>query len=164
MSNERWKGLRFGKCRRLIVNGLAGLLGLVCFGTTGAYTQGLPALFDAPWRGFDTGVFPDGFAPKTIAAGDIDGDGDSDVVAGNWFFAGSGISVLKNQGDGSYRLAARYSVPYNSHVEDVALVDFDGDGDLDVIGTVGPEFGGGNNASDVGLVKSQTGRSIGGAQ
>jgi hypothetical protein len=102
---------------------------------------GAPPILDAPWRGYDTGVFPAGFAPKSILTGDLDGDGDADVVVGNWYFAGAGISVLKNLGDGSYDLPVRYAVPYNRDVNDVGLLDIDGDGDLDVVASYADIFG-----------------------
>jgi hypothetical protein len=101
-----------------------------------ASAQALPPMFEAPWRGFDTGAFPDGFAPASIASGDLDGDGDRDVVVGYAFFAGAGIGMLKNRGDGTYELPVRYTIDYNRAVEQVALADIDGDGDLDVIGAV----------------------------
>src|SRR5262249_60001675 len=32
--------------------------------------------FDAPWRGYGTGYFPNGFGPHSLALGDLDCDGD----------------------------------------------------------------------------------------
>src|ERR1700745_1435512 len=60
-----------------------------------AFVQGL---FQAPWRGFDTGVFGSGFGPTSFALGDLDGDGDVDILVGDSFFGSPGISVLKNNG------------------------------------------------------------------
>jgi hypothetical protein len=111
-------------------------IGLLVAATTAANAQAVPPLFAAPWRGFDTGAFPDGFGPASIASGDLDGDGDADVVVGYSFFAGAGIGVLKNRGDGSYDAPVRYTITYNRSVEQVALADIDGDGDLDAIGAV----------------------------
>ncbi len=40
-----------------------------------------PPLLDSAWRGYDTGIFANLFGPQCLAAGDIDGDGDIDVVS-----------------------------------------------------------------------------------
>src|SRR5262249_60148041 len=64
-----------------------------------AFAQGL---FQAPWRGFDTGIFGQGFGPQSFALGDADGDGDVDILVGDSFFGSSGISVLKKNGDQTF--------------------------------------------------------------
>src|SRR5262252_1281482 len=89
------------------------------------FVQGL---FQAPWRGFDTGIFSQGFGPGSFALGDVDGDGDVDIVVGNSFFGSPGISVLKNNGDQTFAAPVYYSTPLNEVVGDVALSDFDEDG------------------------------------
>jgi len=44
-------------------------------------------IFDAPWCGFDTGTFPNsGFAPASFAVGDLDSDGDKDILVGDSHF------------------------------------------------------------------------------
>ena len=67
------------------------------------FVQGL---FQAPWRGFDTGIFGQCFGPQSFALGDVDGDGDVDILVGDSFFGSPGISVLKNNGDQTF--AAHY--------------------------------------------------------
>lgn len=64
--------------------------------------QSLPQIFDAPWRGFDTGTINEVFGPSSFAVGDLDGDGDIDAVAGNRQSNRRGLSVLKNRGGGTY--------------------------------------------------------------
>jgi hypothetical protein len=91
---------------------------------------------DAPWRAFVTGSFPQGFIPNSLAAGDLDGDGDMDVLVGQSFFGGPGVSVLKNLGDGTYSLPVYYALAQDRSVGEVALGDFDGDGDLDAFATI----------------------------
>ena len=81
----------------------------------------MQGLFQAPWRGFDTGVFGQGFGPASFAGGDLDGDGDLDILVGDSFFSSPGISVLKNNGDQSFAEPVYYPVPRNEVVGEVAL-------------------------------------------
>jgi len=97
-------------------------------------------LFEAPWRGFDTGIFGEGFGPRSFAIGDLDGDGDADILVGDSFFGFPGISVLKNNGDQTFATPVYYAVPQNEVVGEVALADFDFDGDLDAFATIRGDF------------------------
>ena len=75
----------------------------------------------------------------TLTSGDLDGDGDNDIVAG---LGGGGFLLVENTGSAtspSFTLAA--SNPFStfalgSYVAP-ALVDLDGDGDLDLVATSG---------------------------
>jgi hypothetical protein len=97
-------------------------------------------LFEAPWRGFDTGIFGQGFGPQSFALGDLDGDGDLDILVGQSFFGSPGVSVLKNNGDQTFSAPVYYSTPLNEVVGEVALSDFDSDGDLDAFATIRGDF------------------------
>ena len=101
------------------------------------FVQGL---LEAPWRGFDTGVFGQGFGPQSFAIGDLDGDGDVDVLVGDSFFGSPGVSVLKNNGDQTFTAPVYYSAPINEVIGEVALSDFDFDGDLDAFATIRGDF------------------------
>jgi hypothetical protein len=101
------------------------------------FVQGL---FEAPWRGFDTGIFGQGFGPRSFALGDLDGDGDVDILIGDSFFGSPGVSVLKNNGDQTFAAPVYYPVPLNEVVGEVALSDFDSDGDLDAFATIRGDF------------------------
>ncbi len=88
-------------------------------------------------------------AARAIASGDIDHDGDLDLVTSDYGSVGSGtsFSVLRNQGDGTF-------APYQDHASGasgpfgLALDDFDGDGWLDVVTTnLGSPAGNGTTVS-----------------
>jgi hypothetical protein len=129
-------------CRVLSIALSFGLL-FIC--APGAYPQGALQFFDAPWRGFDTGFYVstmpvEGFLPRSVAVGDMDGDGDADALVGNGFGSavtpsGSGVSVLKNLGGNTFSLPQIYTLPAHQVVDEVALADIDADGDLDALAT-----------------------------
>ena len=70
-----------------------------------------------------------GSAPWGVAAGDLDGDGDNDLVSAN--SNSSSVSVLKNDGLGSFGSKTDYST--GAGPISVALADVDLDGDLDIV-------------------------------
>ena len=89
----------------------------------------------------DNGVFQviqtinEGFEPRDIALGDMDHDGDLDIVAGNEGDSDTRSSgedkVYLNDGKGNFTLSATFGSP-NDNTFSVALGDVDQDGDLDI--------------------------------
>ncbi|MCB9727143.1 MAG: VCBS repeat-containing protein [Deltaproteobacteria bacterium] len=86
---------------------------------------------------FDRAQFPVSFDPRSVALGDLDGDGDLDAVSAN---AGAAtISVLLGNGEGLLAPAPGIVSPRRdfdvgaTSPRDVALADMDGDGQLDFV-------------------------------
>jgi len=70
-----------------------------------------------------------GIQPYSLTAGDIDGDGDFDLLTAN---GGSAtVSVLRNSGSGSF--TAGTAVSAGNSPRTVVAADVDGDGDLDLL-------------------------------
>ncbi len=74
------------------------------------------------------GDYPAGTRPETLAAGDVDGDGDIDAIVSNR--QGEMITLLRNNGFGGFVGSA---VPCGQDPRLVHLADLDGDGDLDAL-------------------------------
>jgi hypothetical protein len=70
-----------------------------------------------------------GSNPIAIAIGDLNGDSNPDIVAAN--AANNTVSVLFNNGDGSFQSAINYAV--GNSPQAVVLGDFDSDGHLDIV-------------------------------
>jgi hypothetical protein len=70
-----------------------------------------------------------GSAPQSVTVGDVDGDGDLDLLAAN---SGSGtVSVRLNNGSGTFSGSSNPAV--GSGPQSVTVGDVDGDGDLDLL-------------------------------
>lgn len=84
-------------------------------------------------------------ASMGVDAGDVDGDGDLDLVRGNVGFAGLDRTdqLLLNDGAGRFREADGAFPFVADETLDVVLVDLDGDGDLDVLRAASRLEGGG---------------------
>lgn len=65
---------------------------------------------------------------RGVVAGDLDGDGDTDIFAVN---PGDGLSLLLNRGDGTFVVQDEGLGPLAWHVAGTGG-DYDGDGDLDI--------------------------------
>ena len=69
-----------------------------------------------------------GARPLSVAIGDLDGDGKADLAVAN--FGSNTVSVLRNQGDGTFAAQVGYAV--GDSPRSVALRDLDGDGKADL--------------------------------
>ncbi len=88
--------------------------------------QGAEPSFAAPSPQF---TFPVGAQPRAVASADIDADGDPDLAVANG--VGGTVSILLNNGAGSFTAAPTISAPDSPR--GVVLSDFDADGLPDLI-------------------------------
>lgn len=77
-----------------------------------------------------------GSMPAGLATGDLDGDGNVDIVSAN--VLSQDVSVLLGRGDGTFAAQVRY--PAGGQARSVAIGDVDKDGDLDL--AIGLQSGG----------------------
>jgi uncharacterized membrane protein len=86
----------------------------------------------APWAGnayFHAGQSWNDTDNRGIALGDLDGDGDLDLVTSN---CGGQIYVFQNKGNANFAEIQQIILPHPTCISDVELGDLDSDGDLDV--------------------------------
>ena len=70
--------------------------------------------------------------PRVVRTGDVDGDGDADLVIGSRrSISGSKVSVLLNQGAGEFTSPMEFAA--GEDLYSLVLDDLDGDGHLDVV-------------------------------
>ncbi|MBI5364141.1 MAG: VCBS repeat-containing protein [Planctomycetes bacterium] len=97
-------------------------------------------------NGLDYAALPEtfgtGVSPNTIVAGDLDQDGRLDLVVGNAAQTGplGPIGIYRGHGDGTFDAPSIYYA-INDPIA-IALVDVDGDTDLDVVASVDSPFAG----------------------
>jgi len=82
---------------------------------------------------FHTAVnYTAGLAPRSVAVGDLNGDGKPDMAVANWGFPNVGsVSLLLGRGDGTFQDAVNYRSGDRTY--SVAVADFNGDGKLDLV-------------------------------
>ncbi len=71
---------------------------------------------------------PTGFAPRSVALGDVNGDGRPDIAVAN--YDSNTLSVLVNSGTGTFAPKVDYATESPSSV---AVGDMDGDGKVDLV-------------------------------
>ncbi|MFH1620456.1 MAG: FG-GAP-like repeat-containing protein, partial [Patescibacteria group bacterium] len=69
-----------------------------------------------------------GSNPRAVFAVDLDKDGDSDLATAN--YSSNSVSILVNNGDGTFATAVNYAV--GNRPATVFAADLDGDGDNDL--------------------------------
>ena len=80
-------------------------------------------------------AYASGLVPQAVATGDVNGDGNLDLVVANDGYGNiaGDVSVLLGNGNGTFSPAVHYSAGVNPF--SIALGDFNGDGKLDIVVT-----------------------------
>ena len=71
-----------------------------------------------------------GYKPHSVFCADLDGDTDLDLAVANMYISSSNVSILKNNGDGTFASAVNYVAGSGPH--SVFCADLDNDNDLDL--------------------------------
>lgn len=101
--------------------------------------------FVTPWVTFNTSLSsPSSGSPVALAIGDVDGDGDLDVVAPR-AYANGGFVLLRNEGGG--RFGAPQTYAGTGRATGIVMADFNADGRLDVALTDSDALTTGNTVS-----------------
>jgi len=74
------------------------------------------------------GIYPVGSYPSSVFVADLDGDGDPDLAVTNEY--SNSVSILKNNGDGTFNSSVDYGT--GNQPRSIFAADFDGDGDQDL--------------------------------
>ncbi len=72
-----------------------------------------------------------GFSSDTVEVGDLDGDGDRDLVVSRSDTASPSLQVLLGAGDGTFGAAVK--IPSSQRAASIAIADLDGDGLVDLV-------------------------------
>lgn len=88
-----------------------------------------PRVFDAPWIGYETAVYPEGISPWTSVTADFNADGRPDLATVSWTGT-PWLSILMNDGEAGFLSPATYPIPAESL--GVVAGDFDRDNDIDL--------------------------------
>lgn len=119
-----------------------GVLDVIAGGQTPSYSFRLFELMGKPGGGFDPVVqIPTEFGPQDIGIGDLNGDGIPDLAIAHCC-GDTSLGFYKGVGDGTF--SAETFLPMISSPNILKLIDYDGDGRLDVV--VGAQGSGANGA------------------
>src|SRR5437867_610491 len=111
------------KCRSMRASIIAAIPLTLLLGTFHPDTAAAGPLFAAPFLSFDTGSYP-----RSVAIGDLNGDGKPDLAVAN--YSSSTVSVLLGNGDGTFGPKSDYRTGF--YPQSVAIEDLNGDGRPDL--------------------------------
>ncbi|MBT8485284.1 MAG: hypothetical protein KJO43_06875 [Phycisphaerae bacterium] len=105
----------------LVVGGLGGDVAGVFFQIPGGFSEVV--------------LIPVGVDPADVTTGDVDGDGDADILTADragvaTLGGGSTVSVIINNGDGTFMPSVQ--IPVGADARSIKAVDLDDDGDADI--------------------------------